>query len=196
MTSAISGLEVGDIIQWGSSATTQRGQVTGLAGSDETLTVQDVEGTSNDAPVNGVAVREVLTNASLPGWTPVLNSTHTITGGDLYLVDLEGYTLNVLVTLYITNPDELAIDYSYLNQLINVYVLCDETTGPCATKPPFNISTTKGVWGQATDAAGTAINAVADYMTLSSGYITFILKGDYEYAISVDGGVGYTIGAA
>ncbi|MDP3064839.1 MAG: hypothetical protein Q8O40_16805, partial [Chloroflexota bacterium] len=46
------------------------------------------------------------------------------------------------------------------------------------------------------DAAGTAINAVADYMTLSSGYITFILKGDYEYAISVDGGVGYTIGAA
>jgi hypothetical protein len=159
-----------------------------------TYTVQDVEANANSAPTDGATVREVLKNASLPTWTPVVNSNHTITGGDVYLVDIEDYTGNVLVTLFVTNPDELAIDYTYLNQVINVYALCDITTDTqCAAAAPYAALTDNGVWGQSTDAAGNNVSTEVDYLSLSSGYVTFILKGGYEYAFTVDGGVGYTI---
>ncbi|MBI4340592.1 MAG: hypothetical protein HY680_11680 [Chloroflexi bacterium] len=201
LTAAVSTLRVGDTIQWGSSSTTQRGYITAIAGA--VLTVADTDGTGNDAPADAATVYKVLKNGSAPTWTPVLNSPSPITAGDIFLVDVADYTGNVLITLYLTNPDQLAIDYSYLNQSVNVYALCRASGGCAKGSAPFAGSGTadQGTWVQATNAAGTdagttGIAATAQYLTLTSGYVNLILKGGYEYAVTVDSGSGYTIASA
>jgi hypothetical protein len=108
-----------------------------------------------------------------PSWDPVVEQPGSIEAGDLYYFNSTGYTGDVLVTLYVTNPDELAQYYSYLNMQVNIR------------------SGSSGVWTQSTLADGTAIGTV--YLTLVNGKLSFILNGGTNYDISIDGGTYYPI---
>jgi hypothetical protein len=103
-----------------------------------------------------------------PNWTPVVGEAGAASPGDVYHIDTTSYLGDVLVTVFYTNTNQLIKDYSYLNLKVNVW------TG------------TSGAWSQATRADGSTIDAT--YLTLSGGYTTFILNGNAEYCISVDGG--------
>jgi hypothetical protein len=50
-----------------------------------------------------------------PTWSPIVDHAGEITAGDLYYMNATAYTGDLMVTLYITNPYALTLDYSYLN---------------------------------------------------------------------------------
>jgi hypothetical protein len=108
-----------------------------------------------------------------PTWEPVIEQPGPITAGDLYYFNTTGYTGDILVTLYVTNPYELSKNYSYLNMQVNVR------------------SGTSGAWVQSTLANGDAIGTV--YLTLVNGKLTFILSGNTYYDISIDSGTYYPV---
>lgn len=121
-----------------------------------------------------------------PAWSPVANSAGSIsTTGDLYSVDTTGNTGNVLVTIYLDNPNALAKNYTYLNLKVNIW-----KKGASYVAPTVGSAGTNG-WEQATLSGGTAIGTV--YLTMSNGYTSFILAGDAEYDITVDGGSYFCI---
>jgi len=105
-----------------------------------------------------------------PSWAPVENLAGGITAGDVYYVDTatKGYAGDIRVTIYLTNAGLLAQDYTYLNMKINVW------TGTGAT------------WTQATLVSDSS--DATDYLTLDKGVATFILAGNANYCISIDGG--------
>ncbi|MDP3062038.1 MAG: hypothetical protein Q8O40_02310 [Chloroflexota bacterium] len=154
-----------------------------------------------------------------PSWTPVVGSVSAISPGGLFHLDLTpaGTGRNVLVTLFVTNPDTLSGSYSYLNQRVNVYILCPGGSGqtcPRGAAPfaalggvagnapsPVATDSSAGAWIQATDAAGASqdsvgIDASPRYMSLSKAMVTFVLKGGYVYDLALDGGTAYTISSA
>jgi hypothetical protein len=108
-----------------------------------------------------------------PEWVPIVEHAGAVTAGDIYYVDAGDYTGDILVTINLTNPEELSLDYSYLNLNVNVW------------------EGSSGDWSQAAEADGSAIGTV--YLTLINGSTTFILHGATEYCISLDGGSYYCI---
>jgi hypothetical protein len=122
-------------------------------------TIKLKHSTGADAPYTHVA----------PDWSPVENEAGTVTAGDLYYVDCVGYTGDIQVTVYLTNPGALLKDYTYLNMQINVW----EGDSP-------------GPWAQATLADGSAIGT--QFITPLNGYYTFLLSGNTHYVISIDDG--------
>jgi hypothetical protein len=108
-----------------------------------------------------------------PSWSPVVGETGAVTAGDVYYIDTTDYLGDILVTVFLTNTDELIKDYSYLNLQINVW------------------AGTSGDWDQSNMADGSSIGTV--YLTLTGGYATFILSGNTEYCIAVDDGNYYCI---
>ena len=111
--------------------------------------------------------------ATDPSWTPIVNAAGDITAGDLFYVNTTGNSGDLVVELSLTNPEALKKNYAYILLLINVY------------------SGGEGSWAQATRADSSAIGTV--YLTLTNGYVSFILDGDIEYVITIDGGSFFCI---
>jgi hypothetical protein len=115
-------------------------------------------------------------------WTPVVGQVVAVqSASDLAIVDATGTTGNVLVTLVLSNAAALSADYSYINLPIQVEVCTLNTT--CT-------------WNaEGTDANGDAIgNGGLTYLTLSNGYLSFLLKGGSYYELEIPtGGSFYTI---
>jgi hypothetical protein len=114
-----------------------------------------------------------------PTWTPVVNVAGSITAGDVYDIDTatSAYAGDIRATVYLTNSGLLEKDYTYLNMKVDVY-----------------IKGTGGSWTLATtinplDASDHS--DATDYLTLDKGTASFILQGNSEYCISIDGGSYY-----
>ncbi len=135
--------------------------VSGIAGVANTIKLQYSTGAV--APFTHVA----------PSWDPVISQPGSITAGDIYYFDSNGYVGDILVTVYVTNPAALSKNYSYLNLVINVR------------------SGGSGAWVQSTLADGSSIGTV--YLTLQNGFVSFMLNGNTAYDISIDGGNYYCI---
>lgn len=109
----------------------------------------------------------------LPEWTPIERTAGSVTAGDLYyILNPTGYTGRLLVMLYLTNVGELADSYTYMNLQVQAY----------------DYDGTASTWTS---------ESLDVYLTISSGYITFILSqatGD-GYIITVDGGSWYCFDA-
>jgi len=73
---------------------------------------------STDEPISG---GDYATGNATPTWSPVVDVADAITAGDLYYIDVGTYTGDILVTLYLDNPNTLAKCYSYINMAICVY---------------------------------------------------------------------------
>jgi hypothetical protein len=110
-----------------------------------------------------------------PSWDPVVEHAGAVTPGDLYYIDCGDYQGDVLVTLHLTNASELSVDYSYLDVRVGVYEGDGDT----------------GNWDAATEADNSTIGTV--YLTFINGQTTFILHGNTQYCISIDGGDYYCI---
>jgi hypothetical protein len=139
-------------------------------GASSIKTLNDVGGsialkysTGTEAPFTHVA----------PDWEPIVEQPGAISAGDVFYIDCTSYTGDVLVTLHLTNASELSRDYSYLDMQVNVW------------------EGTSEAWDQATEADNSTIGTV--YLTIINGETTFILHGDTEYCISIDGGTYYCI---
>ena len=111
--------------------------------------------------------------ATAPTWTPIVSAAGNITAGDIFYVNSVGGIGDLHAQLYLTNPEELKKNYSYILLQINVW------------------SGGEGNWSQASRANGDSIGTV--YLTLSNGYVNFILDSNTEYAITVDGGSFFCI---
>ena len=158
------------------------------AATSVTITAGGITGYASDdvSGIAGVATSIKLKNSTgsgpyvhvAPTWTPVIEQAGAITGGDVYYLNTTDYTGDILVTLYLTNPNELQKNYSNLMMKVNVWkrVLADPDDP----------------WVQATMANGDAIVDTM-YLTINNGNVSFILTGDLEYCISVDGGSYYCI---
>lgn len=131
---------------------------------------------------------------SNPAWNPAAGAAGQIpdadasnTAGDIYIIDTGTYTGDILVTIYLNNPSDLASSYSYLNLAINAY-------GKEGTTTP--------TW-KTTGVLVDASNGYSKYLTLTNGYVSFTLThadsvdeaGDgathHYYAITIDAGSFY-----
>ncbi|MBX6350813.1 MAG: hypothetical protein IRZ11_04825 [Clostridia bacterium] len=103
-------------------------------------------------------------------------STGTVAQGDLYVVDATSYSGDIWVTLYLDNPDALANDYSYMNFNVSVY-----SYGATA-------------WNTA---PATQLNGdpASQVLSLTNGYVSFLLAGSKKYSVSLDSGAFYTLDA-
>jgi hypothetical protein len=142
-------------------------------------------------------VNEMAKNATGATWTPVLNSNATVTAGNLFNVNLtpSDTTDTFMVEIFLTNVDELAKNYTYLNRVVNVYVVCTDPDGAdaCAATGPFSAAADSGEFEQAEDTTGTNIGTTPDYLTFTNARQSFLLAGGYMYSITLDGGIMYTI---
>jgi len=113
-----------------------------------------------------------------PSWSPVVDSCGKITTkGSVFWIDPdEDYTGNMVVTLYLTNSEDLTGSYTYLNMAIMVHSSDDGTTWSAVTGPAFK--------------TGDDYNY---YLALTNGYVQFTLYGGKKYHIAVDAGVFYCI---
>lgn len=110
-----------------------------------------------------------------PTWSPVMGDPGSITAGDIYYIDTTSYTGDVIISVYLTNPDELHTDYSYLNMNVSVWFYDTDH------------------WAQASLSGGGTGDTSGKYLTLNNGYLSFIVAGNAEYCVSVDGGEYYCI---
>lgn len=138
-------------------------------------------------------------HAYTPVWNPSVNAAGQIPDdlngdgdtddtadnrpGDLYIVDTGTYTGDILVTLYLNNPADLVKGYTYLNLAIVVY--------------EWDSTLNAGAGGWATTAvAGKSGTDYTDFVTLTNGYVSFILTQSAnggKYSIGIDAGSFYCI---
>jgi len=99
--------------------------------------------------------------------------------GDLYIVETGTYVGDVLVTLYVNNPADLVKGYTYLTLAIVVY----------------EWDSTAGAWNT-TAVAGKTGDNYDTYLTLTNGYVSFVLSQSAnggKYSIGIDAGSFYCI---
>ncbi len=110
---------------------------------------------------------------ALPTWTPLVGSAGAVDAGDLYYIENpgSGYTGNLLVTLYLTNPGDLADSYSYMNFEVQAY----DYNGTTWTSKDIDA-----------------------FLTMSNGYVSFVLPPatGTGWVITIDGGSWYCIGTS
>jgi hypothetical protein len=106
----------------------------------------------------------------VPSWTPLEGSAGSVTAGDLYYIDPGDYAGDLLIMLYITNAGDLSSAYSYLNLEVQV-------------------------WDYDADPEGWTSESVDYFLTLSNGYVAFILSapGGDGYVVTIDDGSWYCI---
>ncbi len=165
--------------------------ITAISGTTFTIS-PDISNTYSSA----ADVFEEAPGVSSATWSPSIGSTSSITGGNHFVINLQGLTTTdaALVEIFLTNTDQLVKNYTFLHRLINIKVLCD--SGSCPTgagTTPFSTSGTNGVWQDAVDAAGTTVSETQDYLTLTNARQAFILLGGYTYSLTIAGGTLFTI---
>ena len=107
-----------------------------------------------------------------PSWKAFGGAIGGVTPGDLFYIDGTDSPVDRLVTIHLTNADELVHYYRYMIFDIGVYVL-----------------TGSDRWERAN-----IVNAEMSqdyYLTMRTGWVSFILPGDAKYKITIDGGSFY-----
>ena len=92
--------------------------------------------------------------------------------GDLFYIDAADSAIDTLVTLHLTNADELVHYYRYLILRVGVYAQNDT-----------------GQWEKA--AAGDGELIPDTYLTMRNGRVIFHLRGYARYKLTIDGGSFY-----
>ncbi|MDG7034738.1 MAG: hypothetical protein JRM78_00765 [Nitrososphaerota archaeon] len=125
---------------------------------------------NSGSPVGAVA----WTNEN-PSWKPATNAGGSITAGNLYNVTVPGSTTS-LVTIYLTNPANLSVDYEFLN---------------------MNISYGHGVSSVFTPIPQSEGTFNGTILSLSNGYVQFEItnsqSGPAIYTIGIAGGSFYCL---
>ena len=118
---------------------------------------------------------EVAEPAASPQCKTFGKAVGGITPGDLFYIDSDNSTTDMLVTLHITNTDELIHHYRYLTLNVGIYI----QTGP-------------DQWEKATNGNGELLPDT--YITMLNGKVRFTLPGYAKYKITIDKGCFYCYG--
>ena len=123
---------------------------------------------------NGIQIETAGAEAA-PRWTVYGRAIGGIHPGDLFYVNATEGPADILVSLLITNTDELIHQYRYLNLKVGIY-----------------LQTADGQWQPATWWDG---NPLPDtYITLRGAAVSFTLPGHASYKVTIDGGAFYFYG--
>ena len=113
--------------------------------------------------------------SAMPGWQVFGNAIGGIdTPGDLFYIDSANNSADIVVTLHLTNAEELIHCYRYMILKVGVYIQNDA-----------------GEWEWATLWNGEPIPET--YITLRNGQVSFVLMGCAQYKLSIDGGSFYSL---
>jgi len=120
---------------------------------------------------------EAAETEAAPHWTTFGKAIGGVTPGDLFYIDTSNSMTDMLVTLHITNTDELVHYYRYLILNVGVYVQTDTDQ-----------------WEKATTGNGEFLPDT--YITMLNGKVSFTLPGHAKYKITIDKGCFYCYGTA
>lgn len=112
---------------------------------------------------------EVAEASALPTWSAFGRAIGGVTPGDLFYIDATNNQADFVVTLHITNPDELIHCYRYMILKVGTYV-----------------ESNAGEWTEASSFDGQPIPDTL--ITLRNGQVSFILPGYAKYKVTIDGG--------
>ena len=117
---------------------------------------------------------EAAEPSATPGWSVFGKAIGGVsTPGDLFYVDTTSSPADILVTLYLTNAEELIRHYRYMILNVGVYVQTGEDQ-----------------WEKA--ARGNAELASDIYITMQNGKVSFPLPGYSRHKITIDSGSFYS----
>jgi hypothetical protein len=120
---------------------------------------------------------EAAETTAAPHWKAFGKAIGGVTPGDLFYIDTINSTADMLVTLYITNADELSQHYRYLTLNVGVY-----------------IQTGTDQWEKTTTDTGEPLPDT--YITMLNGRVSFTLPGYAKYKITIDKGCFYCYGTS
>jgi hypothetical protein len=107
-----------------------------------------------------------------PGWKAFGKAIGSVTPGDIFYIDSTNSPVDRHLTLHLTNAGEMVHCYRYMVLNIGIYVLNGADQ-----------------WEKAkTDPAGMRQEY---YLSLRTGQISFMLQGDAQYKLTIDGGCFY-----
>ena len=114
----------------------------------------------------------VAETSAAPSFNVFGSAIGGVTPGDLFYLDSKG-AMDTLVTLHLTNADELIHYFRYMIFRVGVYVQTGENG-----------------WERATLSDGEPVPDV--YLTMRNGMVNFMLPGYSRYKITLDGGSFYS----
>lgn len=120
---------------------------------------------------DGVPV-EVVEVSAQATWTAFGKAIGGVTPGDLFYIDATDNPAPIVVTLYITNAQELKHCYRYLILKVGVYA-----------------GSNTGEWEKASTGNGESIPET--FITLRNGQVSFTLPGLAKYKVTIDSGSFY-----
>ena len=126
----------------------------------------------NDMVGEGPVQIEAAEASAAPSLKVFGNAIGGVTPGDLFYIDTANTSIDIPVTLYLTNTDELIRHYRYLNLKVEVYV-----------------QTGTDQWEKITEYNGELIPDT--YITMRNGYVSFTLPGCARYKVAIDSGCFY-----
>ncbi len=127
----------------------------------------------SDGVVGEETVRlEVAEASTQPTWAAFGKAIGGVTPGDLFYIDATDNPADIVVTLYITNAQELISYYRYLILEAGIHTKSDT-----------------GEWEKASTGNGEPISET--FITLRNGHVRFTLPGLATYKVTIDGGSFY-----
>lgn len=118
---------------------------------------------------------EVAAESVKPTSTVFGQAISGIDPGELFRIDASSNTADIVVTLYLTNAEELVNHYRYMILNVGVYV------------------ENNGEWEQAYDSDGNPVQATV--LSMKNGQVSFALPGYAKYMIGVDSGAFFCTNA-
>jgi hypothetical protein len=125
---------------------------------------------ANASPQVGEIQIETAESSAAPRWQAFGNAIGGVdTPGDIFYIDADEYPADILVTLYITNTNELSRCYNYLILKVGIYV-----------------ESGTDEWIAASSQDGQPIPET--FITMRNGHVQFTLRGEAKYKVTIDGG--------
>lgn len=130
----------------------------------------------NDMLSQGAVQINAAAASAAPSWSAFGKAIGGVNPGDLFYVDTMNSPADILLTLNITNADELVAHYRYMTLKVGVYV-----------------QTGTDQWQEATADNGELIPDT--YITMRNGNVSFSLPGYAQYKVTIDRGCFYCFSA-
>ncbi|MFC1912471.1 hypothetical protein ACFLXG_04890 [Chloroflexota bacterium] len=111
---------------------------------------------------------EVADESAKPASTVFGQAISGVDAGELFRIDASNNTADIVVTLYLTNAEELVNYYRFIILNVGVYV------------------ENNGEWEPACGSDGNQIQSTV--LSMKNGQVSFILPGYAQYMISIDSG--------
>ena len=111
---------------------------------------------------------EVADESVKPASTVFGQAISGVEAGELFRIDASSNTADIVVTLYLTNAEELVNYYRFMTLNVGIYV------------------ENNGEWEQAYGSDGNQIQATV--LSMKNGQVSFALPGYAKYKIGIDSG--------